>query len=166
MRQTLQIWANTIPEIKTNCWHIAAETKRTPFRRRHIQTLFFNENNRISIEISQKFVPKVPINNIPALVQIMAWRRPGDKPVSEPMMVCLLTHICVTRPQWVLIKPPQHKHYAPWAILWDTYCSTSRSSSEVKTQMGDLKISVLTHWGRDKIPAIFQTTFSKTFSWM
>ena len=42
-----------------------------------------------------------PINNISALVQIMAWRRPGDKPLSEPMMVSLLTHICVTRPQWV-----------------------------------------------------------------
>ena len=41
------------------------------------------------------------MNNIPALVQIMAWRRPGDKPLSEPMMVSLLTHICVTRPQWV-----------------------------------------------------------------
>ena len=31
----------------------------------------------------------------------MAWRRPGDKPLSEPMMVSLLTLICVTRPQWV-----------------------------------------------------------------
>ena len=41
------------------------------------------------------------INNIPTLVQIMAWRRPGNKPLSEPMMVILLTHICVTRPQWV-----------------------------------------------------------------
>ena len=37
------------------------------------------------------------------LVQIMAWRRPGDKPLSEPMMFNLLTHICVTRPQWVNI---------------------------------------------------------------
>ena len=41
------------------------------------------------------------INNIPTLVQIMAWRRPGDKPLSEPMMVTLSTHICITRPQWV-----------------------------------------------------------------
>ena len=41
------------------------------------------------------------ISNIPALIQIMAWRRPGDKPLSEPMMVRLPTHICVTRPQWV-----------------------------------------------------------------
>ena len=31
----------------------------------------------------------------------MAWRRPGDKPLSERMMVNLLTHICVTQPRWV-----------------------------------------------------------------
>ena len=35
----------------------------------------------------------------------MAWRRPGGKPLSEPMMVSLLTHICVTRPQWVKFHP-------------------------------------------------------------
>ena len=63
--------------------------------------IFLNENVWIPIKISLKFVPKSPINNIPALVQIMAWRRPGDKPLSEPMMVRLPTHICVTRPQWV-----------------------------------------------------------------
>ena len=63
--------------------------------------IFLNENVRISIKISLKFVPKGPINNNPALIQIMAWRRSGDKPLSEPMMVSLLTHICVTRPQWV-----------------------------------------------------------------
>ena len=33
---------------------------------------FLNENVRISIKISLKFVPKGPINNNPALVQIMA----------------------------------------------------------------------------------------------
>ena len=63
--------------------------------------IFLNESGWISIKISLNFVPKVPINNIPALVQIMAWHRPGDKPLSEPVMVNLLTHICVTRPQWV-----------------------------------------------------------------
>ena len=62
-----------------------------------------NENVWIPIKISLKFVPKGPINNIPAMVQIMAWRRSGDKPLSEPMMVILLTHICVTRSQWVKI---------------------------------------------------------------
>ena len=60
--------------------------------------IFLNENEWLSIKILLKFVPKVPINNIPALVQIMAWRRPGDKPLSEPMMVVLPTHICGTRP--------------------------------------------------------------------
>ena len=63
--------------------------------------IFLNENVWISIEISLKFVPRGPINYIPTLVQVMAWRRPGDKPLSEPMMVRLPTHICVTRPQWV-----------------------------------------------------------------
>ena len=62
---------------------------------------FLNENVWIPIKISLKLVPKGPINNIPALVQIMAWRRPGDKPLSEQMMIILLAHICVTRPQWV-----------------------------------------------------------------
>ena len=69
--------------------------------------ILFNENLWISIKLSLKFVPKGPINNIPALVQIMAWRRPGDKPLSEPMMVSLLTHICVTRPQWVKAPTPE-----------------------------------------------------------
>ena len=66
-----------------------------------LNRIFLNEIVRISIKISMKFVPKGPINNIPSLVQIMAWRRPGDKPLSEPMMVRLPTHICVTRPQRV-----------------------------------------------------------------
>ena len=65
--------------------------------------ILLNENVWISIKISLKFVPKGMINNIPALVQIMAWRRPGDKPLSELMIVSLLTYICVTRPQWVKV---------------------------------------------------------------
>ena len=48
--------------------------------------IFLNENVWFSINISLKFVPRGPINNIPTLVQKMAWRRPGDKPLSEPMM--------------------------------------------------------------------------------
>ena len=63
--------------------------------------IFFNENVWISIKISLKFVPKGPINKIPALFQIMAWRRPGDKSLSEAVLVSLLTHKCVARPQWV-----------------------------------------------------------------
>ena len=50
-------------------------------------TFSLNENIWISIEISMKFVLKSPINNIQALVHIMAWRRLGDKPLSEPIKV-------------------------------------------------------------------------------
>ena len=86
-------------------WHInntlGPRLNRRPFADDIFKCIFLNENEWILPRISLKFVPKVPINNIPALVQIMAWRRSSDKPLSEPMMVSLLTHICVTRPQWV-----------------------------------------------------------------
>ena len=59
------------------------------------QHFFVNEYAWISIKISLKFVLRCPVNNIRALVQIMAWCHPdpGDKQLSEPMMVSLLSHI-------------------------------------------------------------------------
>ena len=90
-RETIDIRLNTLRP-RQNGRRFADDTFRC---------IFWNENVRISIKISLKFVPKGLINNNPALVQIMAWRLPGDKPLSEPMMVSLLTHLCVTRPQWV-----------------------------------------------------------------
>ena len=47
---------------------------------------FLNENYRILIQTSLKFVPRSPINNKPALVQVMAWHRAGNKPLSDPML--------------------------------------------------------------------------------
>ena len=61
-------------------YHIDAETKWTPFSRRYFQMSFFE---RISIQISLKFVRMGSINNIPALDHIMDWRRQGDKPLSD-----------------------------------------------------------------------------------
>ena len=84
--------------------------------------IFLNENAWISLKISLKFDPKVRIDNVPALVQIMAWRRPGDKPLSEPRMESLLTHICVTRPQWVN-KP------AWWLLLAVRLCGACTSAT-------------------------------------
>ena len=63
--------------------------------------IFLDENVWILLKISLKFILKFQINNIPALVQIMAWHRPGDKPLSQSMMDSFLTCICITRPQWV-----------------------------------------------------------------
>ena len=63
--------------------------------------IFFNENIWIFIKMSLKFIPKGPINSIPALVQIMAWRRSSDKPLFKRMMASLLMYICITRSQRV-----------------------------------------------------------------
>ena len=51
-----------------------------------LKCIFLKDEFHILIKISLKFVPKGLIDNIPALVQIMAWRRIGDKPLSEPML--------------------------------------------------------------------------------
>ena len=58
-----------------------------------LKRILLNENVWISLKISLRFVPKVPVNDIPSLIQIMAWHRPSDKPLFEPMMVSLLTQI-------------------------------------------------------------------------
>ena len=46
-----------------------------------------NEKFCILIQISPKFVPKGLIDNKAALFQVMAWRRTGDKPSPEPMLI-------------------------------------------------------------------------------
>ena len=66
-------------------WNKMAAISQTTFS----NAFSWNENVWIAINISPKFVHKGQINNIPALVQIMAWRRSGDKPLSEPMMAYL-----------------------------------------------------------------------------
>ena len=89
----------------TQCFTLVNSMRPRPNRSHFADDVFkcnfLNENVWIPIKISLKFVPKGPMNIIPPLFQIMAWRRPGDKPLSETMMVRLPTHLCVTRPQWV-----------------------------------------------------------------
>ena len=102
---------------------------------------FLNVNVWIWLKISLKFVPKGRINNIPALVQIMAWRRPGDKSLSEPMMVNLLTHICIIRPQrgnaiyiskYIRISSQHEKHHL---------CITLQDGNLVWNSMAQAKIT-------------------------
>ena len=81
-----------ILRLRQNCCHFADNI---------FKHVFLNENVWILFKTSLMFVPKVWINNSAALVQIMACHRLGDKPLSEPMMIRLPTHICVTWPQWV-----------------------------------------------------------------
>ena len=71
-----------------------------------------------------KCIPNVRIINIPALVQIMAWRRWGNKPLSEPMMVRLPTIICVTLPQWVKLLKMCTQHgirLGNWEISYGSH---------------------------------------------
>ena len=90
-----------------DCTHSLVNTLRPRQNDRYFpddifECILLKENVWIPIKVSLKFVPKGSINNIAALVQIMVWCLSGDKPLSEPIMARLLTHICVTRPQWVI----------------------------------------------------------------
>ena len=58
-----------------------------------MKCIFLNENIKILINISLNFVSMGQNKNIPALVQIMTWHQSGDKPLFEPMVASLLTHI-------------------------------------------------------------------------
>ena len=119
-RSDTRRWNLRLPDLQMSCtntistaigsWLQWTETVELRSRQngRHFaddifRCIFLNQNVWIPIKISPKFVHKGPINNNPALIQIMAWCRPGDKPLSETMMVSLPTLICVTRPQWVKI---------------------------------------------------------------
>ena len=77
--------------------------------------IFLIDDIWIAINISLKFVPKGQIDNIPALVQIMAWRRPGDKPLSDPMMIFLLSHT---------VYPKKYAHGFCFAVLCCGYTLT------------------------------------------
>ena len=122
-RQWSIVWINDGPVL----WCVYASPSfkgLTHWGRDEIDTVFaddsfkcisLNQNVWISIKIPLKFVPKGSINNIPALVQIMAWRRPGDKPLSEAMVVRLPMQICVSRLQWVNWSWPSD------AIWWHKY---------------------------------------------
>ena len=51
--------------------------------------IFVNENDKIPIRMSLKFASRSPIDNTPALVQVMAWRRTGGKTLPEPILTQL-----------------------------------------------------------------------------
>ena len=75
----IQTYVNTL-RLGQNCRHFADDI---------FKCISLNENVWILLKFSCKCVPKVRINDIPALVQIMALVRPGDKTLSRPMMVYL-----------------------------------------------------------------------------
>ena len=78
------VWVNQSPP-----W-----TKWPPFLR-YFKRIFLNEMLNF-LKISLKFVPKGPIYNKSALVQVMAWRRTGAKPLPEPTLT-QFTDACDTK---------------------------------------------------------------------
>ena len=153
-----------------NCHDFAVET---------FKHILLNENVRISFKISLEFVPSSPINNIPPLVQIMAWRQPGDRPLSKPMMINLQTHMCITQPllvngKWTFVhtkicriatmwkKNPEtthaHRFYATLLISWCAPVGSEKISQSLQWP--------LTHWGWDKMDTILQMTLSNEFLWI
>ena len=89
----------------TGCWGV--NTLRPIQNGRHFaDDMFkcnsFNEMFWILNKMSLKFVPRGLIDDMSALVEIMAGRRTGD--YLKQCWYVLLTHICVTRPQWVDIR--------------------------------------------------------------
>ena len=87
-------------------------------------TIFSNafsrlKKHRILVLISLKFVPKGPINNKSTLVKVMAWRRIGDKPLSETMTPDSLTHIRGTSGRWanILIQFSFSRGFVPMCVM-------------------------------------------------
>ena len=121
--------------------------------------IFLNQNVRNSIKISLKFVPKGPINNIPSLVQIIAWHRSGDKPLSEPMTDSLLTHICVTRPQWV------NASYTLAEIIMESSLITGNPSLKLRSLRSKKRFSF---WNQHQQKRWYRYGDSKAFvnSWI
>ena len=135
------------------------------------------------IKISLKFVLKGPHNNIPSLVQVMAWSRAGDRPLSEAMMVSLPTHICVTRPQWVKVFSLSFLLSLPLSFdtIW-TFGTTVMAAwilfrsififliNDALILIPPVTMPVLVFNSsllpQDKMAAISQTIFSDAFSWI
>ena len=66
--------------------HLPSGQNGHHFGRQFSIAFFINENDRILIQISLKYVARSPIDNEPVLVQTMAWRQWGDRPLPGAMM--------------------------------------------------------------------------------
>ena len=92
--------ASGLRENMIRCEMLLHEQIGRQFCRRHFKCISLTGKLYVSIQISLKFVRNGLIDNKSVLDQVMAWRRIGDKPLSEPTMINFIT-CSVTRPQWV-----------------------------------------------------------------
>ena len=101
--------------------HTEAQARWSPFSRRYFQMHFLEWKCMNFKLVCTKVFFKGKINNIPSLVQIKARRLSGDNPLFESMMVSLLTHICVTRPQWAKTHRGRYKMTAVYRRHYQIY---------------------------------------------
>ena len=95
------------------------------FGRRHFQMQFRQRKCfHFNISISLNFVPEGPIDNKTSLVQVMAWRLIGDKPLQRVQWWrSSMTQICVTRPHWVNnIKTTFERNFYAIIVLLVGWC--------------------------------------------
>ena len=99
-----------------------------------------NEKYSILIWISLKFVPKAPNVNMSVLVQEMAWRQTGDKPLLESMLIqfnaCIMYAALggdelknvfenvICKILAIVLRPQHVKHCVVWNVFiesWDLW---------------------------------------------
>ena len=83
-------WQHSHQPIRTHMQflltHLPLEKMAAILADDNFKCILLNENDRIPSQISLKFVSRSPIDNKPALVQVMACRRTGDKLLPELML--------------------------------------------------------------------------------
>ena len=114
-------------------YFLCFSTMRTRQNGRHFtkdifKNIFLNRNDRIPIRISLKFVPRILIDNIPALVRIMAWRR--RRSLSEPTMVRLLTLYASLGLNESTFGPCTLILFCAWSCYIGPFCNTNRMHYE------------------------------------
>ena len=127
--------------------------------------------NEFWLKINWRLLLKGPFNNIPTLLQIMACHWEGDKLLSEPTTVSLLTPICVAWPHWVENKLILFK-LVSWRRTDDNPISQPMMTkhyddvimSTIASQITSLTIVYSTvHWGADQ--SKHQSPASLAFVW-
>ena len=80
----------------------------------------------------------------------MAWCQPGDKPLSEPMMISVLTHLWVIRLQWVKQHPRTSDDWwqSPDWVTYPIHCSYTWTTIHQDIRMPAYFLYELVPWRR------------------
>ena len=118
-----------------------------------LKCIFLNAKFCISIRISLKFFSKGPVDNKSVLVQVMAWRRTGDRPLCESMLS--------------QFTDAYMRHWGEMSLI--AFVRTGMKRTLLLTpfeQRLNYQHKICLHWGRNKMAAILQMTFWNSFFWM